>query len=70
MGYFEWFEKRGTKLTQIVNKNHPLLLEGFLKIVQPKNDTQAYFLKDGMAIVTLSKKGKAFLDMAMKTIYF
>lgn len=59
-----------TKLTQIVNKNNPLLLEGFLQVVESKNKTQTAFIDQNMTAVSLSKKGKAFLDMAMKTIYF
>ena len=50
---------------QILNKNNPLINEGLLKVVEPKNKAQAYFLNADQVIVQLSKAGTEFLFKAL-----
>lgn len=53
---------------KIIDKKDPLILEGLLKSVSPANETQSKFVKDGQAIVQLSKKGIAFWKATMTEV--
>jgi len=53
----------------IINKNHPLILSGYLIIIKPK-DIVEQKMSENMAIVELSKKGEAFLKLTMTEVHY